>query len=112
MQKKQWIFLCLAIMFIIILFIRGWYLDNKRIEDKIEGILLSKSPGNRGSFTIYLYNSATKTNTKHVYNKLSIFEKLVIKDSIFKNNNSPFLKVFRKKNDLYHFVDSFDISRW
>ena len=112
MEKKNWIYIFLIIIFFVTAFVWGYHLDKRNFKEKIEGILISKSKGSKGSYNIHLYNSKTKSNTKRNYTKFSTFEMLVIGDSIVKDHNSYFLKVYSKKNNIYYFKDSFEIGHW
>ena len=111
-KKKLYIFIAFIVLFFAFVFIRAAYLERIQFEEKVEGILLDKKKGSRGSYIIKVFAIKSNNNMEYVYNKFSNYGKLEIGDSIFKNFNSHIVNVYRKKNGTYIFFHSFSISRW
>lgn len=115
-QKKEKrtliIFVIVGILVIAFLFLRGAYLERIQFEEKVEGILLYKKKGSRGSYIIKVFDIKSNNNLEYVYNNFSNYGKLEIGDSIFKDFNSHIVNIYRKKNGTYIFFHSFSISRW
>ncbi len=121
-QKKEKrtliIFAIVMILVVAFLFIRTAYLYKIQFEEKVEGILLNKKLGKKSLITIEVFNAKTISLTKYYYHNkyeygdISTFEKLQIGDSVFKHSNSHIVKLYRKKNDVYVYIDSFNIKVW
>lgn len=79
-------------------------MDKKQFKDHINGIVLSKKDGSKGSYTLLIGNSFDSTH--HVFNGMQLFDIIRNGDSIDKTKNSYFLSLYRKNQ----FIDSFKIG--
>ncbi len=112
MGRKEIIFLSISILFLIALFIRGCIIEKSKFQEKASGILLNLEKAGRGSYRFKLFDPELKSVKDHVYENVDKFETLQVQDSIVKDNQSFYLKVYRKKNGVYLFIDSFEVAHW
>lgn len=111
-KKKAKIFIVFAILFFLFLFLRGCYLDYRDYENKVEGILLEKIKGSRGSYTIRVHNWNSGVISEYHYNRLANYDLLQLGDSLFKDFKSHTVNVYRREHNSFLFVKSFSIKRW
>lgn len=107
MEKKGSVFAVIIIIFfwvIVGLSIRGYFMDKKQFKGNINGIVITKQDGSKGSFTLSIRHSFDSSN--HVFNGMEFFDVINVGDSIQKNGNSYFVNLYRKNK----FIDSFKIG--
>ncbi len=112
MYKKEIALLVFSAIIIATLFIRGFYNNKVKYKEEFAGILLVKNLGSRGSYNLEIYDMQQKRTIKKNYTALSIYKKLSIGDSISKNRDSYFLKIYYKDATNFIFMGSFEFGHW
>lgn len=114
MNRTAKIFITLFIIFLIGLFVRGFYLDKKMLKISVNGIVTEKRKGSKGSQIVDIRNSMTNSITELLFppfDKTYFFDKVNVNDSVFKYPNSYFVSFYRK-GEKYVLVDSFEVYHY
>ena len=112
MKAKEKIILAFGVTLILILFINGFFINNKEYTEKINGIVLGKKIGSKGSVILYLRNLKISDSIRYSFGGRRLFDNISIGDSILKKENTYLLFLYKKRETMYILSDSIEINHW
>lgn len=109
---KKFVFASALICLFCFLFIRACYLERKSFEDPLQVIINKKEKAVRNEIKLQVYDIDTSKKYSLYFknkkvDKLALFDKIHINDSLAKDSFSNSKRVFRKENGKYMYVFSF-----
>lgn len=109
MPIREKIAISLFLLFLLIAFINGFFIDKTDFKEQINGIVLNKTTGSKGSVILNLKRKPMNDSIRYSFGGRQIYEKIKIGDSIVKPSNTYSLYLFKNFNSKYLLVDSMEI---
>jgi len=106
------IYIIFIITFFAAIFINGFFIGKQRFKEQINGIVLKKREGSKGSVVLLIKPSTNLDSFEYIFGGRQIYDAIQIGDSIVKNRNSYTLYLYKKENNNYGLTDSMEISHW
>ncbi len=87
-------------------------MDKRHFEEQINGLVLEKSEGSRGSVILCIKPSSDLDSIEFSFGGYELYSSIQIGDSVVKKRNSYSLYLYKKKKYTYELYDSIEIYHW
>jgi uncharacterized protein with NRDE domain len=111
-KVKEKIFIFISISFLLAIFINGYFVDKRQFKEEINGLVLQKRTGSRGSVILLIKKNGTFDPVEYSFGGRGIYENIAIGDSISKSSKSYLLYLFRGNKQGRNLVDSIEVYHW